>query len=227
MTTKEKIIEAQCEGLEVSITESGARPLVGEIVYFSHGYIALGYGSGVRTIRQEDITDICFVEEQAVDVDSVKQEACSAMIARRVVDVDVGDKTFTATIVKCGQAVCDIDVIKGNRITRFYHEIKSIRKHDPDSPAYDIAKERWKFKDEEETQVGIYNIANEKLLAIDCRMGDRQRAVMAAAPELADKLREVVTIGWDDDEYEIDLYKDCIRLLRKLNVPNVAPWYKD
>ena len=86
-------------------------------------------------------------------------------------------------------------------------------------PKYDIAKERWRVCEN--------GIECEHTELVSNEFGTyEQRRLMAAAPELADLIREEINeLDIIVAEKQGMLIKR-IKLLRRLGIPNVAPWYK-
>lgn len=116
----------------------------------------------------------------------------------------------------------DISLVIAGRCIDF-DMIQSIGLMDSTVPD-DIASERWTWfrfiRSDTITDKDSFDLAKQH------NATDAQMRLIAAAPELADRMRELVKNGWGE-EGEMEFYKDCMRLLRELGIPNVAPWYKD
>lgn len=92
-----------------------------------------------------------------------------------------------------------------------------------DKEPYDIAKERWGWRPVG-TGDGLVRIDEvDELGYVD---SPEQKALQAAAPELADMMRELTFLETTTEGVSRMIQLKAIRLLRKLGVPNVAPWYK-
>lgn len=94
-------------------------------------------------------------------------------------------------------------------------------------PPHDIAKERLRL--EEDDGWGIRDSEGNHMLVSVLHPDSHKMAlleVMAAGPELADKMRMCLNAVVPGEEVPPAEVVDIINLLRKLGVPNVAPWYK-
>lgn len=89
---------------------------------------------------------------------------------------------------------------------------------------HDIAKERWEWRKDDDGITRLYH--RESAIAYRGMATPEQISVMAAASELADKMRERINNSGQHSAYSDDV-KNQIALLRKLGVPDVAPWYKE
>ena len=98
-----------------------------------------------------------------------------------------------------------------------------------DEKPYDIAKERWKWVEVSKgSDPVLWDAEGEQVDALT----PERKALQAAAPELADLMREEVNGVIPDLRFRGDLdyhvaVVERIRLLRSLGVPDVAPWYKE
>ena len=91
---------------------------------------------------------------------------------------------------------------------------------------HDIAKERWGwFHGKPTKRKGLYR--GNQLLVIEEYATDTQKKLVAAAPELADMLRQLIHQEVITDSVLVYMVTDAMLLLRGLGVPNVAPWYKE
>ena len=99
-----------------------------------------------------------------------------------------------------------------------------------DDAVPDIAKERYRTIVGVSTDIYLQSDDPDTiLLAAQINATDAQMKLMAAAPELADMMREEVNIFSClplDQAFRLPLIKR-IKLLRKLGITGVAPWYKD
>ena len=93
---------------------------------------------------------------------------------------------------------------------------------------YDIAKERW-----ESDGAMIFQMEDGQVIEhLAARAGgyivptDEQMRLMAAAPELADIVRERINASVHHSMYSAGCISQ-IKFLRSLGVPNVALWYKE
>jgi len=93
-----------------------------------------------------------------------------------------------------------------------------------DKPAeHDIAKERWFY----EVLLGrILDKESGQSKASEVYAEPGHGDLLAAAPELADLMRDEVNNRRSAIDYKAKQTHKRITLLRKLGVPNVAPWYK-
>jgi len=163
------------------------------------------------------------------DEDDIKAFARAALALGCDVYLDMGGEVIPGVVVQCKEKIFDFRVddkclhlAKGKVITRFYHEVKDIKKHEVDEP-YDIASERWEWRDLLESR-RLYSGGQEMAWAMT--ISGQQQDLAAAAPELADMMRECLNAVVPGDRTLPIEVVAVIDLLRKLNVPNVAPWYK-
>lgn len=100
---------------------------------------------------------------------------------------------------------------------------KTIAEFEQSLEPYDIAKERWiehcdgsirRIVDYSENKIGLHLFRGDNVSWNQIRFA-------AAAPELADKMRRCMNAHGT-----VDTTIPVIKLLRKLGVPNVAPWYE-
>lgn len=93
-----------------------------------------------------------------------------------------------------------------------------------DEAVHDIASERWDWTQYRIVRTEPYDLAP---LFERHKATDAQIKLAVAAPELADIMRKEVNDRASVPGRLSPRTKKWIHLLRKLGVPNVAPWYKD
>ncbi len=104
-------------------------------------------------------------------------------------------------------------------LDRELHEPTCMSADDPE-PTYDIAKNRWKI-----CSGGIYHNSG-YLIGNISGFIEEDANLMAAAPELADLMRdEINDMNRSVNDRKERLLKR-IKLLRRLGIPHVALWYK-
>lgn len=98
-----------------------------------------------------------------------------------------------------------------------------------ESEQYDIAKERWMvYRGFRGLEVRQICDGHEPTLAEMSKGATSvQAALMAAAPELADMLREFLENPTLPHGVGSDIIDKAVHKLCELGIPNVAPWYKD
>ena len=251
MTNQKKAKIAWEDGREVVVTQK-----VGNMGPYNYKGFIVGYNTSEIILRHQlpskmveepmtydYIADICFVDEEELEpedddsADRLSQKLEHAKKYGYAVEVTYRDSPGIAGA--CG-VVLDVDI--ANACINLDHraiQIDSIQHVEiaytqaesaPDEP-HDIAKERWRALDMSDGSRILCIPDNgefdgKSIAQIDKCANDVQIAVMEAAAELADMIREeVARDAWD--ELDMPFMNKRIKFLRKLGIPNVAPWYKE
>jgi len=236
MTIKEKARVAWEKGFEVVVTDAACDVMRGRVKSYAPDLvIAPNYGR--QSLEYRTLKDIRLVDEPEkaqeeislqVQVDSQKVLLDAALDE----NIDLRRKNAELKESLCEPVAAEDEKCTENTCTKFncVHRGYCSQPESKDCYQNDVASERWARE-----AVSVDGQYEDRIMHPDGRVRylvenlgsatDAQMEVMSHAPELADMMRQLVRHGWDD-EGEIQLMTDCIKLLRKLGVPNVAPWYK-
>lgn len=202
MTIKEKAMKAQKCELQVTVVTNEGEKYTGWITHRKDDSFAWEHPDGrAYAFKNKDVADIRFLGEEREEEKSEGPGDTDLIYAFSPDDVP---ETVFEFSDKCKHA-------------------DSCNQTQPKK--HDIAKERWKSvkwqRDDGDCELVVSDdtmIKARQVQAISAEM-----TIMAAAPELADVLRTMV---YDQYSTSDSIMKKAIHLLRKLGVPNVAPWYE-
>lgn len=220
MTIKEKARVAWEQDLEVVVEAGHGHTVQGRIDEFSgyeiHITSPLGHGSRVGFSH---ITDIRFVGEpcdEAVEFDSTPATDTERQLVANARTIE-----------------CQSDAIR--KLTAENAELKrSLGEPEQADPVHDIASERWhKGKDltARHDDRPLFTVLNTSEYELAYAIENEEHAdLMTAAPELADKMRKLLDVYFEekkDPPVDWLLLIPMINLLRKLGIPDVATWYTE